>query len=66
VTSIAEGTNFFLAAAGSSLGVTNAAFIFDSATGNFAYDSDGDGAAAAVVLATLQTGTVQAADLQVF
>lgn len=66
VASIVDGQNFFLAAAGDPLGVNNAAFIFDSGTGNFAYDSDGDGAAAAVVLATLQTGTVQATDLQVF
>jgi serralysin len=66
VASIVDGQNFFQAAIGGPLGVNTAAFIFDSGTGNFAYDGDGDGAAAAVVLATLQSGTVQATDLQVF
>jgi serralysin len=66
VASIVDGQTFFQTAIGGPLGVNNAAFIFDGGTGNFAYDSDGDGAAAAVVLATLQSGTVQATDLQVF
>jgi Ca2+-binding RTX toxin-like protein len=66
VTSITQGQNFFAATLGSGLGVSAPAFIFEAASGRLAYDSDGDGGAAFVVLATLQAGTIQAADMQVF
>jgi len=66
VASITDGVNFFAAAAGDSLGVSGPAFLFDAGTGTLAYDSDGDGVTAAVTLATVQTGTILAADLHVF
>lgn len=66
VSSVVQGQNFFLTTLGNPLGVSGPAFIFDNGTGNFAFDSDGDGAIAPLILAMLQLGTLQAADFQVF
>jgi Ca2+-binding RTX toxin-like protein len=64
VGAITAGVNFFTAAPGTPVGTTAPVFLFNS--GTLSYDSDGDGAAAAVALVTLQSGTIAANDLLVF
>jgi Ca2+-binding RTX toxin-like protein len=70
VNAIVDGQNFLLAAPGDPLAITGPVFLFDidvnGVGGTLSYDRDGAGTEAAVALATLQSGTIQATDLLVF